>query len=433
MDLLTANDTPGVYPNSYYAEKAQLPPVQAAAEGEISADVAVMGGGFTGLSTALHLARRGYDVVLLEASRVAFGASGRNGGQVSIGHRMPQDELESLLGRDDALALWALGRQAVASVRTLAELPDVDVAFSEGIVHADHKRAHVRESHAYADLLAERYGYDKLQPLGRDEIRGMVASTGYYGGTLDLGSGHLNPLDFALGLARLAQNAGVRVFEKSRVTRIEHGDPVVLHTGGATVRARYAVLGCNGYLGTLDRSVAARVMPINNFVVATEPLGPDGQEALIANNHAVADSRFVVNYFRFSEDHRLLFGGGETYGYRFPDDIAALVRKPLLKVFPQLADTRIDFAWGGTLAITGSRMPHFERVRGNVLSLSGYSGNGVALATLAGEIAAEAIAGQAERFDLMARVPTPPFPGGALLRSPLLALGMAWFALRDRF
>jgi gamma-glutamylputrescine oxidase len=198
------------------------------------------------------------------------------------------------------------------------------------------------------------------------------------------------------------------------------------------VQADWVVLGCNGYLGRLAPSVAARVMPINNFVAATEPLEPQAQEALIAGNRAVADSRFVVNYFRFSEDHRLLFGGGETYGYRFPRDIAGLVRRRMLQIFPQLSGTRIDFAWGGTLAITRSRMPHFERVADNVLSMSGYSGHGVAMATLAGQIAAETIAGRAERFDLMARVPTPPFPGGAALRQPILAAAMAWYALRDR-
>lgn len=432
MDLLTANDTLGAYPPSYYAAAATLPPVRAAAAGEISADVAVIGGGFTGLSTALHLARRGYDVVLLEASRVGFGASGRNGGQAGVGQRVDQDVLEEIFGEDDALALWAMGRASVTLVRTLAALPDVAVPFHTGIVYADHKRAFVRESHAYAEKLARDYGYDKITPLSREGLQEIVATKAYYGGTLDEGSGHLNPLDFALGLARLAEKAGVRICEASRVRAVEHGDPVTLRTEAATVRARFVVLGCNGYLGALDKGVAAHVMPINNFVIATEPLGPEGQEALIAGHRAVADSRFVVNYFRFSEDHRLIFGGGETYSYRFPSDIAGLVRKRMVQVFPQLAETRIDFAWGGTLAVTGTRMPHFTRVRGNVLSLSGYSGHGVALATLAGEIAADAMAGQAERFDLMARVPNRAFPGGSLLRAPLLALGMAWFSLRDR-
>lgn len=432
MDLLTANDRPGAYPPSYYAARGGLPDRAPAAEGDLTADVAVVGGGFTGLSTALHLARRGYDVALLEASRVGFGASGRNGGQVGVGQRVDQQTLEATVGQDDARALWAMGRAAVHLVKSIAKHPEVDVPFHPGIVHADHKRAFVRQSQAYAAHLQNAYDYDAVQALSREEIRAIVRSDAYYGGALDTGSGHLDPLAYALGLARLARSAGVRIFEGSRVRRIEPGDSITLHTDNAVLRAPYAVLGCNGYLGDLEPNVAARVMPINNFVVATEPLGPEMQEKLIVGNRAVADSRFVVNYFRFSDDHRLLFGGCETYGYRFPRDIAGLVRRPMLKVFPQLADTRIDFAWGGTLGITRSRMPHFARISGNMLSLSGYSGHGVAMATIAGEIAAEAIAGQAERFDLMARMRTPAFPGGTALRSPLLALAMLWYAFRDR-
>jgi gamma-glutamylputrescine oxidase len=395
-------------------------------------DVAVVGGGFTGLSAALNLARRGYDVALLEANRIGGGASGRNGGHVGMGQRLDQDTLEKLVGLDDARALWSIGRQSVHLVRTLARHPDVAVPFHRGIVHADHRRAHVRETHARIDKLAGEYGYEKIVPLSRAGIREIVASTAYHGGALDLGAGHLDPFAFALGLGRLCDKARVRLYEGSRVRRIRHGETVTLETDTATVRAPWAVLGCNGYLGPLDREVARHVMPINNFVAATEPLEPEMQEALIADNRAVADSRFVVNYYRFSEDHRLLFGGGETYGYRFPKNIPDLVRRRMVKVFPQLAETAIDFGWGGTLAITRSRMPHFARLAPNVLSLSGYSGHGVGMATLAGEIAAETIAGTAERFDLMERVPTPPFPGGAALRAPLLVLAMLWFSLRDR-
>lgn len=432
MDLLTINDRPGAYPPSYYAARREIPGPGAPARGDLEADVAVVGGGYTGLSAALHLAQRGYSVTLLEASRLGFGASGRNGGQVSIGQRVDQVALEQMVGEDDARALWAMGRKAVHLVKAIAAHPDVAVPFHPGIVHADHKRAFVRESHAYVAHLQEHYGYDGVTALSRKELQEIVAAPGYYGGALDSGSGHLDPLAYALGLARRARSAGARLFEGSRVRAIEEGAKIVLRTDHATLRASHAILACNGYLGRLDTRVAARVMPINNFIVATEPLGPEMQESLIAGNRAVADSRFVVNYFRFSDDHRLLFGGGETYGYRFPSDIAALVRRPMLKVFPQLADTRIDFAWGGTLGITRSRLPHFARLSGNLLSLSGYSGNGVAMATLAGEIAAEAIAGQAERFDILARVPGGAFPGGSALRSPLLALAMAWFALRDR-
>ena len=433
MDLLTANDRPGAYPDSYYAAALGAPPTRRAelASSE-QADVAVVGGGFTGLSTALHLARRGYDVALLEAQRVGFGASGRNGGQVGTGQRKDQDALERMVGREDARALWQMGLDAVALVRELASDREVGVPFHDGIIHADHKRSYVRESHAYAERLARDYGYDKLTALDRAGIREILASDAYFGGVLDTGAGHIDPLAFAMGLARLAEAAGVRIYEGSRVRRIERGSELRFVTDKGEIRSPWGVLGCNGYLGALVPEVARRAMPINNFVAATEPMAPEMQEALIADNRAVADSRFVVNYFRFSDDHRLLFGGGETYSYRFPQDIAAMVRKRLQGVFPQLQDVEIDYAWGGTLAITQSRLPHFARVAPNLISLSGYSGHGVALATLAGQIAAETVAGQAERFDLMARVPTPAFPGGAALRWPLLVLGMTWFSLRDR-
>jgi gamma-glutamylputrescine oxidase len=337
-----------------------------------------------------------------------------------------------MVGRDDALVFWSMGREAVRLVREIAARPEVGVPFHPGIVHADHRRAHVRETHAYAERLARDYGYEKIRPLSRSALREIVASPAYHGGALDEGGGHLDPLAYALGLARLAEGAGVTIHETSRVQRIVRGDELRLETDRAVVRAHWGVIGCNGYLGALVPEVGRYVMPINNFVAATEPLGRDAAEALIAGNRAVADSRFVVNYFRLSDDHRLLFGGGETYSYRFPRDIAGLVRKRMVGVFPQLADAAIDFAWGGTLAITRTRMPHFARVTPNLLSLSGYSGHGVAMASLAGRIAAETVAGQAERFDLMARLPQPRFPGGRALRSPLLALAMAWYAARDR-
>jgi gamma-glutamylputrescine oxidase len=192
------------------------------------------------------------------------------------------------------------------------------------------------------------------------------------------------------------------------------------------------LLACNGYLGTLEPGTSARVMPINNFIVATEPLGSEAAQKLIANNAAVADSRFVINYFRLTPDHRLLFGGGETYGYRFPRDIKAFVRRPMLKVFPQLEKVRLDYGWGGTLAITGKRLPALRRVKPNILSASGYSGQGITIATLCGKLAAEAIEGNPERFEVYEAIRSMPFPGGSLLRSPILALAMSWYALRDR-
>ncbi|SLN37756.1 Gamma-glutamylputrescine oxidoreductase [Pseudoruegeria aquimaris] len=432
LDILTANDKPGSYPKSWYADSARhLPPFDPA-RGELSCDVCVVGAGFTGLSAALHLAKAGYDVILLDAQRVGFGASGRNGGQVGTGQRVEQDELEAMVGKAHARTLWDLSLESVDLVKALIAEGDMDTEFVPGILHADHRARYVPHSRAYAEKLQAEYGYDKIRAIGPDEIRALVDSPAYHGGTLDMGGGHIHPLRYAFGLARMAQAAGVRIFEGSKVDGIDMGEPARVSTREARITARYVVLGCNGYLGDLDGQVAARVMPINNYIIATEPMSPEAAEKLIAGNHAVADSKFVINYFRFSEDRCLLFGGTESYGYRFPTDIAAKVRRPMLEIFPQLEQTRIDYAWGGTLGITMNRMPHFARLRGHVLSASGYSGHGVAMATLGGKLAAETIQGQAERFDIMAQVPTRRFPGGVAMRHPLLVLAMVYYALRDK-
>lgn len=432
MDLLTANDVIGTYPNSYYAATARPLEPFAPLAGSERCDVCVVGGGFMGLSTALHLAQAGYDVVLLDAQRVGFGASGRNGGQVGQGQRVEQDELESMLGLDHARALWKLANQSVDLVRDLSADPRVEATFHPGILHADHRSRFVRHSRAYAEKLNSEYGYDQIRFVDQEEIRQLVNSPAYYGGTLDMGAGHIHPLAFAFGLARMARDAGVRIFEQSKVTAMTDGARAQAITAGGQVDAQHVVLGCNGYLGDLSPEVAAKVMPINNYVVATRPLDPVAQEAVIRDNIAVADSKFVVNYFRFSDDHRLLFGGTESYGYRFPKDIARAVRRPMREIFPQLSEVEIEYAWGGTLGITMNRLPHFERLSGNIMSLSGFSGHGVAMATLAGQIAAELVAGQAERFDIFAKIPMASFPGGPRWRSPLLVLAMLWYAARDR-
>ena len=433
MDLLTANDRPGRYPPSLYAAQNALDLHQRPSlEGAVEADVCVVGGGFTGLSSAIHLAEKGFRVVVLEAQRVAFGASGRNGGQVGAGQRLDQDELEKLVGLAHAKELAGLAQEAVELVKSLAKRPEIDCPFHPGIIHAAHKASYVADEHAYVEKLRTQYDYPHISSLTQAELQELVASPAYFGGSIDRASGHLDPLRYALGLARKANALGVRTFEQSRATSVVTRDPAIVKTDDATVRAKSLILGCNGYLGKLNSQVAARVMPINNYIVATEPLGPEKQEELIRNNHAVADSKFVVNYFRFSDDHRLLFGGTESYGYRFPKDIAGAVRKPMEQVFPQLKGTRIDHAWGGTLSITMKRMPYFTRLSGNAMSLSGYSGHGVAMASMGGKLAAEAIAGNAEKFDVMASFPTAPFPGKAALRWPLLVLAMVYYSLRDR-
>lgn len=430
MNLLFANDRRGEYPQSWYAATATPLDRFPALRGATRADVCIVGAGYTGLSAALHLARAGLDVVVLDAHRVGFGASGRNGGQVGSGQRLDQDTLERAHGRETARMLWDLGEEAKALVRGLIADHAMPVTFKPGIVHACRTRAEVDHARVYAEKLARDYGYDQVTALDREDLRAILPSDAYMGGDIDRGAGHIHPLNFAIGLARAAAGAGARIHEMSHVHHVQRGRNPVVQTGEGRVECAHVILAGNGYLGHLDRKVAARVMPINNFIVATEPLGARAAEVL-RQDVAVADSKFVVNYWHLSPDKRLIFGGGESYGYRFPD-IVQTVRKPMLEVYPGLRDVAIDHAWGGTLAITMRRMPAFLRPAANILSVSGYSGHGVAMATLAGRIMAEAVAGQAGRFDALERLPVPVFPGGPGFRWPLLMLAMSWYTLRDR-
>ena len=431
MNLLHANDRPGVYPASYYAATATPLAPFPSLQGAVNADICVVGGGYTGLSAALHLAQKGHDVVLLEAHRVGFGASGRNGGQVGSGQRQDQDWLEATVGHDAAHRLWDLSQHAKALVKSLIRDHAMPVTFHPGVATACYTDAETRASHAYTDKLRRDYNYTAIQSLDQPAIRTLIGSTAYIGGEIDRDAGYIHPLYYAIGLAQAASTAGARLHESSEVLRIDHGPKPVLHTAQGSVTCNQVILAGNGYLGGLEPKVAARVMPINNFIIATEPLGERAKQ-ILSEPIAVADTKFVVNYWRLSEDNRLLFGGGETYGYRFPADIKKTVLKPMLAIYPQLKGTRIDYAWGGTLAITMNRMPCFTRPQPNTISASGYSGHGVAMATLAGKILAEATATQSASFDLMASLRQMAFPGGTTLRAPLLVLAMTWYALRDR-
>ena len=432
IELLHANDREGRYPPSWYAETAHPFEEQPSLLGDERADVCIIGAGYTGLSAALHLREAGYDVMVLDAHRAGWGASGRNGGQVGTGQRLDQDALEEMLGDAMARRLWDLAEESKQAVRDLISRHQIDCEPVPGIIHADHRERFVPHSRAYAEKLNTTYDYPHIRFVDREEIRSLIGSPGYFGGTLDTDSFHIHPLNYALGLARAAVAMGVRLCERSEVMEIRRGDKVTVLTRNGSVVADHCIIACNGYLGDLEKSVAARVMPINNFIIATEPLSEKLASGLIANNAAVADSRFVINYFRLSSDLRLLFGGGENYGYRFPADIAAFVRRPMLKVFPQLQNIRVTHGWGGTLAITANRLPAFRQIGTNIVSASGFSGQGVTLATLAGRILSEAVRGRMERFDVMASLPNMPFPGGTALRWPMLVLAMTWFSLRDR-
>ena len=418
--------------DSYYVATANFIPEYPALTDTVACDVCVVGGGFTGLSSALHLAERGYAVVLLEAQRVGWGASGRNGGQVGSGQRKGQDELEEMLGAQHARDLWELAEESKKTVKELIKRHEIQCDFKPGVLHPMHKVSYVKPAHSYVEKLHRDYGYEHAKIVSTEEMRQMLGTEVYYGGWLDTDAGHLHPLNYALGLAQAGTNAGVKIFENSRVTRYSTAKKVLVETSRGTVSADFLVLGCNGYLEQLEPKIQSKIMPINNFILATEPFEQTEAHALIRDDVAVSDSKFVINYFRLSADKRLLFGGGENYTHSFPSDIKSFVRKYMLKIYPQLEHARIDYAWGGTLAVTMNRLPNFGRLASNVFYAQGYSGHGVAMASLAGKLLAEAIAGSAEKFDTFEKIPSASFPGGRYLRWPGLVLGMLYYSLRDK-
>jgi len=395
--------------------------------------VCVVGGGYTGLSTALHLARRGVDVMLLEQSRLGWGASGRNGGQAHVGMRREQDWLEKHVGAADARRLWDFALAARAHLDWLIESYAIDCDLRLGYLHANHRARYTTATREHVEHLRTHYGYEYIRFVERDELASLVATEGYCSASLDTRAGHLHALNLALGLARAASSHGARLHEDVEVTGIApHGGGWRVTTTRGEVSAERLVLACNGYLRGLAPEVERHVMPINNYIAVTEPLGAEGARRLISNGAAVSDSRFVVNYFRMTADHRLLFGGGENYGYQFPRDIGAFVRPQLLKVFPQLAQVRLDYAWGGTLAITPTRMPWVKEIQPGLVNASGFSGLGVVIAPYTGKVVADALCGERDSLELLGRVPVPSFPGGPWLRSPTLVAAMLFYALRDR-
>ena len=420
------------YPDSYYAATAVGMQEYPALDEDLRADVCVIGGGFTGLSAALNLAEQGLDVVLLEAERVGFGASGRNGGLIGSGQRKDVLEMEEQFGFEKSKLFWDFAEAAKAEIRARVAKHDIRCDLQRGQLEGVHKKRYLGYSQSVSDALAERYDYPHTRALNREETRSLVATDDFLEGLYDAEAASLHPLNFTLGLARAARDAGVRIFEKSRVTSYTRTDPALVQTSCGSVKASFVVLGCNGYLGRLEKRVAGKIMPINNFVIATEPLGAERAKALIADRIGVHDTRFVVNYFRLTEDHRLLFGGGENYRSGFPKDIGAFVRPCMLNLFPQLADVSVDYAWGGTLSVTVNRLPHVGRHEPNLYFAQGYSGHGVATAIFAGKVIAEAIGGTASRFDVFASLPMHTFPGGTLLRYPGMVLGMLYYSIKDR-
>jgi len=402
-----------------------------ALEGEHTADVCVVGGGLTGTSCALELARRGYRVVVLEENRVAWGASGRSGGQMIFGYSCGEDKLEKWLGPEDARKVWDISLEAIDLVRERVREHGIDCDLAPGHLHTALKPRQMRMLEEWHAMLHEGYGYPSLELWDRERTRAAVASERYIGGLFDSNSGHLHPLNYTLGLVGAADRAGAMFFEGSRVTGIAPGPEPTVKTDNGSVRCRWVVLGGNAYLGGLNRRLAARIMPVGTYIGATEPLGAEQARALIPENIAVADTNFVLDYFRLSSDHRLLFGGRVSYSTVVPPNLASAMKRRMLKVFPRLGGVGIDYAWGGCVAITRNRAPDFGRIDDNIFYAQGFSGHGIALTGMAGRLMAEAVAGTAERFDIFSRIPHGDFPGGTLLRTPALVLAMFWYRLRD--
>jgi gamma-glutamylputrescine oxidase len=413
---------------SYYAATAHPAPERAPLRGAAECDVCVIGGGIAGCSTALHLAERGLSVVLLEEHRIGWGASGRSGAQAIHGVASGQAKLERLIGRERARSVFEVSVEGLALMRELIARYHIDCDWADGYMLTAIRPRHERELLLELDELREKLGYPSVRHMSAQEVQATIASRRYLGALYDSNGGHLHPLNYTLGIAAAAERRGARIFEGTRATGFTSAR---VRTPRGEVRARFLVLCGNVYLGTTAPALASKIMAVGTHIVATEPLGRERARALIANNAAVSDMNWVLDYFRLSADHRLLFGGRVSYSGIASFDAPGSTRARMLKVFPQLADAAIEYSWGGYVDITRNRAPHFGRLMPNVYFLQGFSGHGIALTGIAGKLIAEAIAGHAGRFDVFAGIPHRGFPGGALLRRPALVLAMLYYRLRD--
>jgi gamma-glutamylputrescine oxidase len=420
------------YPDTYYTASTPIPPPRPPLIGEVKTDVVVIGGGFTGVSAALTLAERGARVVLLEAERIGFAASGRNGGQIHSGFRRDQEDLTRRFGEERARRLWRLAEDAKALVRERAKAHAIDCALTDGLLIAAHSPRMARALKHEAEYLAAQYGADIARYVDAAEARARTGSHIYHGALEDLGGGHLHPLAYALGLARAAEAAGAVLHAGSRVHELEtDGARVIARAPQGRVVAGHAIVACDAFSDAVLPQLARYLAPVESYIVATSPLSSEQRATVLPGNDAVADTRFILDYYRLSSDGRLLFSGGETF-FSPARDIAALVRPRMEFVFPQLKGIAIDHAWRGTVGITATRLPHFGRMNDRVLFGYGYSGQGVALANMGGKALADACLGNTEAFDLLASLPPEPFPGPNWLRPTLVAMTLAAMTLRDR-
>jgi gamma-glutamylputrescine oxidase len=414
--------------NNYYEATRRVDLSTSPLDGDISVDAAIIGGGITGVSAALHLAERGFKVALLEAHEIGWGASGRNGGQALPGFAAAQTTIKSLVGPAKAKQLWNLSIEAVDLLHGQIQRFGIPADPVLGYLHAAVKPRQVRELQEMQAELQELGA-----PVGRilqgEELRSRLASPRYIAALEDSIAGHVHPLNYTLGLARAAQAAGAGLYSGTRVTKVEPGKRVTLHTAAGKVTSDFLFIAGGAYLGELMRPIAGYIMPVGTYILATEPRADAA--TLIPRNEAVADLNFVLDYFRRSADDRILFGGRVSYSTLPPPSLQASMLKRAQRVFPQLHDARPEFLWGGNVDITVNRAPHFGRLADNIIFAQGFSGHGVALTGLAGRLAAEVMAGQAERFDIVAAIPHARFPGGRRFRVPALVLATTYFRLRD--
>jgi len=420
---------------NYYYALTPAPAAHAALAGEHTFDVCVVGGGISGLSAALHLAERGLRVALLEAKHIGYGGSGRSGGQSIMGYACEQSTLEKAVGAADARRMWDISIEGLKLQRDLIARHSIDCDYVPGHMILGMKRRHDDALRAEVDNLRSVYDYHSIRLIGREEVRTLIASERYTSALHDSNGGHLHPYRYTLGLGRAATSAGVSIFENSWVTRLDVAQSAtadnLVHTAQGTLRARHLVIAGGALLGRLVPSLARKLMDVGTYIAATQPLGETRARALISNNAAAADMNWIVDYFRLSSDHRLLFGGRVSYSGIDPFDSARVLRQRIANVFPQLDDVRIEYAWGGFLDITLNRAPHFGRLGPNACFVQGLSGHGMVIAGMAGKLVSELVGGTAERFDMYSRIPHMDFPGGAFLRRPALVLAMLWFRLLD--
>ncbi len=418
---------------SYYAASANAAPDRPSLEARIEADVCVVGAGFTGMSSALHLAELGYKVVVLEAAKVGWGASGRNGGQIVNGYSRDLGVIEQRYGVDAARALGAMSLEGGNIIRERIAKYKIECDHRPGNVFAAFNDKQINGL-AAVKAKWEQHGHDGLEMLDAAQLREHINSDAYAGGMIDRHGGHIHPLNLVQGEATAFESLGGQIFEQTRVTQLDQsGAQPVVKTAKGEVRAQYVVLCGNAYLGDAVPELTAKVMPVSTQVIATEVLGEAVCRELMPQQTCVEDANYMLDYYRMTADHRLLYGGGTVYGGAEPDDIKSKIRPHLEKTFPSLKGITFDFAWSGNFALTLTRIPHFGQLSDKVYFAHGYSGHGVTCTHLAGKLVAEAIHGDATRFSHFSSLPYYPFPGGRLFRVPLTMAGSWWYMLRDKY